>query len=437
MPVSANTPVDLSGLDAEQVRDRVATGRVNTFSSRPSRSLSQLLRSNLFTRFNAILGALLVVVAFVGPPQDGLFGVVLAVNALIGIAQELRTKRALDRLAVISAPVAHIMRSGMLGDYPIGEVVEDDLLELRPGDQIVVDGIVLAATGLQLDESLLSGEAAPVDQAIGDEVLSGSIVVSGSGWARVVRVGNDAFAQQLQLEAKPFATSYSELQQGTNKILRVISFVLVPMGALLATSQLLRTHVSSSEALRGTVAGVGAMVPEGLVLLTTIAFALSALRLAHHKVLVQSLPAIEGLARVDIVCIDKTDTLTMPGMTLDHLVELDEGTGEALGELGASDPTPNATMQAIAIACPAAHNWHPVAAVPFSSNRKWSATEFEGRGTWVLGAPDILFGKHESQTLDDALLAEGASAGISIGNCAGDFGNSPGSINEIPQVTTR
>jgi cation-transporting ATPase E len=406
-----DTPIDRSGLDAEQVRDRVATGRVNTTSSRPSRSLSQILRANLLTRFNAILGVLLIVVAFVGPPQDGLFGVVLALNAIIGITQELRTKRALDRLAVLSAPVAHIMRSGTLGDYPTGDVVEDDLLELRPGDQAVVDSVVLEANGLQLDESLLSGEATPVDKSNGDEVLSGSIVASGSGWARASRVGNEAFAQRLQLEAKRFASSYSELQQGTNQMLRVISFALIPMGVLLATSQLLRSHVSASEALRGTVAGVGAMVPEGLVLLTTIAFALGALRLARRKVLVQSLPAIEGLARVDVVCIDKTGTLTMPGITLDHVVELDGGTTEPLGALSAWDPTPNATMQAIAAAYPAVQNWVPVNAVPFSPDRKWSAIQFDGRGTWVLGAPDVLFAKQPDQQLEDALAAEGVSAG--------------------------
>jgi len=411
MPIDSDAPFELSGLDAEQVHDRVATGRVNTTSSRPSRSFSQILRANLFTRFNAILGALLLVVAFVGPPQDGLFGVVLVVNAIIGIAQELRTKRALDRLALLSAPVAHILRSGTLGEYPIGEVVADDVLELRPGDQAVVDSVILESFGLQLDQSPLSGEAEPVDKAKGDEVLSGSIVASGSGWTRVTRVGNEAFAQRLQLEAKQFTTSYSELQQGTNQILRVISFALIPMGVLLATSQLLRSHVSSSEALRGTVAGVGAMVPEGLVLLTTISFALGALRLARRKVLVQSLPAIEGLARVDVVCIDKTGTLTMPGITLDHVTQLDGATHDALEALSASDPTPNATMQAIAAAYPGAGTWEPIDGVPFSSDRKWSAMEFDGRGTWVLGAPDVLFAENTDQKLDDALAAEGVSAG--------------------------
>jgi len=414
MTVSAGLPPELAGLDAEAVRERVESGRANAVASRPSRSLAQILRSNLFTRFNAILGGLLVVVAVVGPPQDGLFGVVLVVNAAIGIVQEVRAKRALDRLAVLSAPVAHIVRAGVTGDHPMADVVEDDVIELRPGDQVVADGIVLAGNGLQLDESLLSGEAAAVDKSPDDEVLSGSIVVSGSGFARVTRVGEAAYAQRLQLEAKQFAKVYSELQQGTNRILQLISWILVPAAAVLATSQLLRSHVASNEALRGTVAGVGAMVPEGLVLLTTIAFALGALRLAGRRVLVQSLPAIEGLARVDVVCVDKTGTLTMPGMTLERVVALDGAPEDPLGALAAADPAPNATMRAIAAACPPAPGWRPVAAVPFSSDRKWSATQFDGRGTWVLGAPDVLFGDQRDPALADALGAEGTAAGSRV-----------------------
>ena len=409
-----NAPVDPMGLNLEQVRERVLSGRANAISSRPSRSILQIMRANLLTRFNAILGALLVVVAFVGPLQDGLFGVVLAVNAVIGVAQELHTKRVLDHLAVLNAPVAHIMRSGRIEDLPAAEVVEDDLLELRPGDQAVADCIVLETSGLQLDESLLSGEAAPVDKSIGDHVLSGSIVANGSGWARITRVGNDAFAQRLQLEAKQYVTSYSELQRGTNQILRMISFVIIPLGALLATSQLVRSHVSAREALRGTVAGIGAMVPEGLVLLTTIAFALGALRLARRMVLVQSLPAIEGLARVDVLCIDKTGTLTMPGITLDRVIEIDGAINVPLGAMCASDPTPNATMQAIAAEYPVIEHWQRVASVPFSSERRWSAVQFDGRDTWVLGAPDVLFETPSDPRFADALATAAHSGGRRI-----------------------
>ena len=249
----------------------------------------------------------------VGPLQDGLFGVVLIVNTVIGVAQELRAKRTLDRLAVLTAPSAHVLRDGRLVELPADAVVLDDVLELRPGDQIVVDGLVLVADSLEIDESLLSGEANPVVKALDDEVRSGSYVVAGFGRIRAVRVGGDAFAQKLQGDARRFSLVRSELQQGTNRILRMVTWVMIPAGVLLVTSQVIRSGQSLNEALRASVAGVGAMVPEGLVLLTTLAFALGAIRLARQRVLVQELAAIEGLARVDVLCIDKTGTLTEPG----------------------------------------------------------------------------------------------------------------------------
>ncbi|MDA8298246.1 MAG: HAD-IC family P-type ATPase [Actinomycetota bacterium] len=380
----------LGGLSPGAVAARIAEGRVNVVASKASRTVAQILRANVLTRFNAILGGLLVVIAFVGPPQDALFGVVLTANAVIGIVQELRAKAVLDRLALLSAPVAHARRSNTAVELAPAEVVEDDLLELRPGDQLVADGEVVATSSLTIDESLLTGEAVPVDKDEGDEVLSGSIVVSGSGLALVTRVGAAAFAQRLQHTAQQYATAYSELQAGTNRILKVISWVLVPAAALLVTSQLLRAGAGRAEALRGSVAGVGAMVPEGLVLLTTMAFAISALRLARRRVLVQSLPSIEGLARVDVVCIDKTGTLTMPGMVVERLVCFDEAAKLALGAVAASDPAPNATMLALAAAFPARAAWPVAASVPFSSARKWSAVEFAAQGTYVLGAPDVL-----------------------------------------------
>lgn len=399
----SETTLEYAGLTDEEVRERTESGRVNEVTTLPSRTIGQILRANLFTRFNAILGALLIVVAVVGPPQDGLFGVVLVVNAAIGAIQEVRSKRALDHLALLSAPVAHVIRNGIPSDQPTTAIVEDDVIELRPGDQIVADANILRSLGLQVDESLLSGEALPVDKVDGDDILSGSIVVSGSGHARVTHVGADAYAQRLQIEAKQFQSSSSELQRGTNQILRIISWVILPVGAVLATSQLVRLHIASDEALRGTVAGVGAMVPEGLVLLTTMAFALGALRLARHNVLVQSLPAVEGLARVDVVCIDKTGTLTAQGMVFDHAVALKEDISISLGSVAGADPTPNATMQAIAAAYPVIERWQLANAVPFSSERKWSAFEFVAHGTWVLGAPDVLFSEHNAPRLFEAV----------------------------------
>lgn len=402
------------GLDAGGVRERVAAGKVNTGAARVSRTVGQILRANLLTRFNAILGGLLVVVVIVGPPQDGLFGGVIAVNAAIGIIQEVRAKHVLDGLAVLSAPKARLVREGAMAEYQTNEVVVDDILALVPGDQVVADAEVVAASGLEVDESLLSGEAQPVLKAVGDEVLSGSAVLAGTGFARVMRVGGDSFAQKIQLEAKRFSGTYSELQSGANRVLRVISYGIGPVAALLITSQLVRSHLGVPEALRGAVAGVAAMVPEGLVLLTTMAFALGALRLARQRVLVQALPAIESLARVDVLCIDKTGTLTVPGMTLARLQRLGEGPlEEALGALAAADAAPNATLRAVGEAFAVPAGWGLQATTPFSSERKWSAAQFEGRGSFVLGGADVVFPEGAGARLEQ-LMAEEAGRRVLV-----------------------
>jgi len=378
------------GLTGQEVAARIAAGQVNESDRRGGRSFSQVLRANVLTRFNAILGSLLVVVIFVGPPQDGLFGVVLVVNTVIGTAQELRAKRTLDRLAVLTAPTAHGVRDGASVELAANAVVLDDLLELRPGDQVVVDGLVIASDGLEIDESLLSGEAIPVVKLHDDEVRSGSFVVSGAGRIRAIRVGGNAFAQKLQGDARRFSLVRSELQQGTNAILRMVTWVMIPAGLLLVTSQVLRSGESVEEALRASVAGVGAMVPEGLVLLTTVAFALGAIRLARRRVLVQELAAIEGLARVDVLCIDKTGTLTEPGMKVGTIETLgDASVEEALGAIVGNDPSPNATIQALAD-LPVPAGWTVEVRIPFSSARRWSAVQFAGRGTWVIGAPEVV-----------------------------------------------
>ncbi len=380
----------LAGLTDAEVAARMAAGQVNRTDQQTSRSVGQILRANVLTRFNAILGSLFVVAIVVGPLQDALFGVVLAVNTVIGIAQELRAKRTLDSLAVLAAPRARCTRGGRTSELSPAEVVLDDLLVLHPGDQVVADARVVEAEGLELDESLVSGEAEPVVKARGDEVLSGSVVVAGTGAARVVRVGADAYAQRLQEGARRFSLVRSELQRGTNEILRLVTWVMLPAAALLLASPIARTGQARDEAFRGSVAGVAAMVPEGLVLLTTIAFALGAVRLARRRVLVQELAALEGLARVDVLCIDKTGTLTEPGIALGGLELLGElPARDALAAMAASDPAPNATMLALSDLPPPA-DWHVARRVPFSSARKWSATEFEGRGTWVLGAPERL-----------------------------------------------
>ena len=387
------------GLSAEEVAQRVRAGQANTPPPSPGRTIRQIVRANVLTRFNAILGSLFVVIAVVGPAQDGLFGAVLLANTAIGILQELRAKWTLDRLAILTAPTAHALRVGSSGehvvtDIAVEDVVVDDILELRPGDQIPADGVVVRCTGLELDESLLSGEPEAVAKAAGDPVLSGSFVVAGSGMVRTTAVGAAAYATQLQAQAVRFSLIRSELQEGTNSILRMVTWVMIPAGVALTASQLLRSHQSLADAIRASVAGVGAMVPEGLVLLTSVAFAVGAIRLARHRVLVQELAAIEGLARTDVLCIDKTGTLTGGGATLEVVVVAsgqDRATvHEAVSAMAAADPAPNATMQALAHELGRPPDWDATDRIPFSSDRKWSAVTFADHGSWVLGAPNIV-----------------------------------------------
>jgi cation-transporting ATPase E len=382
----------LDGLTEAEVRERVARGEVNDVPAAPSRTVGEIVRANVLTRFNALLGALLVVILTVGPLQDALFGLVLIANSGIGILQELRAKRTLDRLAVLTAPKARVVRDGAVRELPVSNVVLDDVLELRPGDQVVVDGEVLDVQGLEVDESLLSGEADPVEKSPGSQVLSGSFVAAGGGRYRATRVGKAAYAVQLAEEARRFTLTRSELRAGIDRILRIVTWAIVPTGALLFASQL-RSNANLHDALSGSVAGTVAMVPEGLVLLTSVAFGVGVVRLAQRRVLTQELPAVEVLARVDVLCIDKTGTLTEGRLVVEEVEALAPGElhGEALAALAASDPHPNATLRAIAEAfAQVPEGWEADGAVPFSSARKWSAVSFGPRGTWVLGAPELL-----------------------------------------------
>ena len=386
------TDSTLSGLTQAEVAERVAAGRVNDVPAAPSRTVAEIVRANVFTRFNALLGVLLAVMLVVGPIQDAMFGMVLIANTFIGIVQELRAKRTLDRLAVLTAPKARIVRGGQVQEMAVSEVVLDDVLELQPGDQVVVDGEILDVQNLEVDESLLSGESEPVDKRPGDEVLSGSFVAAGGGRYRATRVGREAYAAQLAEEARRFTLTRSELRAGIDKILRIVTWLMIPTGALVLISQL-RSDSSVHDAILGAVAATVAMVPEGLVLLTSVAFAVGVVRLARRRVLVQEMPAVEVLARVDVVCVDKTGTLTEGHLAVDDVEVLGAGEdhAEALAALAASDAHPNATLHAIGEAfsdMPA--GWLVTATVPFSSARKWSAAAFDGHGTWVLGAPDIL-----------------------------------------------
>lgn len=367
-------------------------GQGNAAAERTSRPVAEILRANILTRFNFILGSLLVVILAVGAPQDALFGVVLVVNALIGIGQELRAKITLDRLAVVSAPRVRVVRDGVPQDIAVADLVAGDLVILRPGDQLVADGVVTASENLLADESLLTGESVPVDKQAGDQLLSGSFVVAGAGSYQALGVGVEAYARKLAAEARQFGLVRSELLEGINRILRYVVWALGPVAVLVLVSQL-HARVTARGSLIGTVAALVGMVPQGLVLLTSVAFGVSAVALARRNVLVQQLPAVEGLAKVDVACLDKTGTLTDGTIQFEMLIPLDADQHLAEAALGAlaDDQSRNATLAAIgAVFPPPPVSWTRQGTVPFTSARKWSAASFAGHGTWILGAPEMV-----------------------------------------------
>ncbi|HEY5576444.1 MAG TPA: HAD-IC family P-type ATPase, partial [Clostridiaceae bacterium] len=381
----------LKGLTESQVQQRIQLGQVNKITSASTRTFKEIFQANVFTLFNAILGILLAVVLLVGAPQDALFGFVLIINSMIGIIQEMRAKLTLDRLSLINAPVARVIRNGRLQEIALGEVVLDDLVDLRPGDQVVSDGVVIVSDGLEMDESMLTGESMPIAKEADDTLLSGSHSAAGSCRFRITKIGTDSYAQQLTSEAKGFTITHSELYDGINRILRLITWLLIPASIFLFQGQL-RADLPLNSAIVRTVAGIVGMIPQGLVLLTSLAFAVSVISLGHRNVLVNELPAVEGLARVDVLCLDKTGTLTDGKLTLDRIVNLAEDAERdmALGALCASASYQNPTLAAIAAVFPQPESWIVLDTIPFSSSRKWSAASFAGRGNWFLGAPEML-----------------------------------------------
>jgi cation-transporting ATPase E len=380
---------------------------------RSSRSYLDIVRANVLTRFNALVAGLAVVVLAAGEPFDALFAFVMVFNVVIGIVQEVRAKRTLDALRVLVAPSYRVERDGTAVQVRAEELVVGDVVLLGAGDEIPIDGRVLRSTGLEVDESALTGESEPVGKVDGDEVLSGSIAVAGSAAVVAERVGNDAWIHQLVAQAKEFVLTRSELRVGVDRILQIVSWIVVPLGALLLWSQL-RTDAEVREALVAAVAGVVALVPQGLVLLVSMAMAVAILRLARQHVVVQELHAVEGLARIDVICLDKTGTLTTGKIVLESVEPLDGDAARldaALAALAAAEPVPTTTMQLLAAELPPAPDWTATGGVAFSSARKWSATSFaDEHGTWVLGAPEILL---DAVDETDSAVAPALAAGRS------------------------
>ncbi|WOC12954.1 HAD-IC family P-type ATPase [Gordonia sp. MP11Mi] len=434
------------GLTSAEVAERTAAGQANTMPDKSGRSVADIVKANVFTRINAILGVLFAIVAFTGSFINGLFGLLIIANSGIGIIQEIRAKRTLDRLAIVGQTKPIVRREGVAREIAPDEVVVGDIIELGPGDQVVVDGETVESEALDIDESLLTGEADAVDKSLGAEIMSGSFVVSGSGAYRATKVGTDAYAAKLAAEASKFTLVSSELRSGIDKILKVITWLLIPAGILTIVNQLFISENGLRTALLGMVAALVPMVPEGLVLMTSIAFAVGVVRLGQRQCLVNELPAIEGLARVDVVCTDKTGTLTENGMRLSEIRVVDDAfdpaqVQTAMAALAAADPRPNASIQALAEAYPDAPGWSTSAILPFSSANKFSGISFvdgdgADRGNWLIGAPDVLLDPESEVALAAQELGSTGLRILLVATCERLVDSEPAAGTNLPGAIT-
>lgn len=408
--MSATTAVEMpeigaTGLTSKEVVQRIESGQSNAVKTSTSRSVQDIVRANVFTLFNGIIFAAMVLVLITGSWRDAVFGFVIIINTGIGIVTELRAKRTLDKLSILVASEFLVRRDGRDVEVPHNEIVLDDLLWIRAGEQVPADGQIIQTWGLELDESMLTGESRTVRHKVGEQVYSGATAVSGMALVKVNAVGSHSYAATLTAQAKVYKKTVSDLNKGINTILKFMTFLVVPLCILLILSQIHTvggwgTALSTGEwrqAVVSAVAGVVGMIPEGLVLLTSLNFAVAAMRLARHNTLVQELESVETLARVDALNLDKTGTITDGGIAFNRLVMLDSA--NAAAEQAATqalydccnEEQPNGTGQAV-LAGLKAQGYGAGAVesrVPFSSARKWSAVRKSGE-TWYMGAPEVI-----------------------------------------------
>lgn len=381
----------INGLTPQQAEEAAARGESNGSQNVHTKSVWQIVRENLFTLFNLLNIVLAALVAFTGSWRNMLFMGVVISNTAIGIFQELRSKRVIDRLSVLSAPKARLLRGGRELSLPVADIVKGDIMLLSAGQQVCADGEI-AEGFCEADESLVTGESDPVPKNVGDELLSGSFIVAGSVKAQAARVGSESFSGQITGKAKGAVKRTSEMMRSINRIISIVSVCIVPFGAVLFLKAFLVTRQSLESGIVSTVAALIGMIPEGLVLLTSIALAVSTIRLAQKDTLCQDLYCVEALARVDTLCLDKTGTLTEGCMELSEVVSLCGGYDAqgALAAFAGAFTDPNATLKAIAESFPASGAQKPLRTVPLSSARKWSAAEFEDFGCLFLGAPSFV-----------------------------------------------
>ena len=411
----------MTGLTDEQVNARIAEGKVNADENPNTRTYKQIVRENTLTFFNFLNFVLLVLVLLVGSYKNAFFVCIIIINTLIGIAQEIRAKKTIDKLAILTARKSVVIREGQKWTVPTEELVLDDVVCLKTGDQVPADARILEGS-LEVNESLLTGESDNLPKNEGDELFSGSFVTSGEACCQIIHVGKDNYAAQITSEAKEFKRHNSELKNSLNAILKVISIIIVPLGALLFYKQYYIVGDTFRDSVVSMVAGVLGMIPEGLVLLTSVALTLGALVLANKKTLVQELYCIETLARVDTLCLDKTGTITEGTMCVER-VESYVSTGRvetAATESESAESTEaeeqvqtdsafmeeidvimgnmmyvlkdqNATIDALRERFPEKQDMTPEHVIPFSSDRKYSGVVFEEKGTYLMGAAQFLF----------------------------------------------
>lgn len=386
------------GLTARQVQERLDSGWANEAVESPTKTNRQIIRENILTYFNLIFAVLGVCLILVGDFTDLLFELLVVANTAIGIVQQIRSKRTIDKLSLLSASRATAVRDGQLVAVKTHELVRDDIVELAAGGQIPADGTVVSGQA-QVNEGLITGEADAITKNPGDRMLSGSFVLSGKCRFRLERVGTDSYASRLTLAAKKeSAPAKSEMMRSLDMLIRVIGVALIPIGILLFYNQYAVQHLGLRQSTISMVAALIGMIPEGLFFLTSVALAVSVVRLAQNKTLIHEMSAIETLARVDVLCVDKTGTITGPDMEVREVVPLDPDSfpesdlSEILGAFYRAMDADNDTARAVLNRYPDGPDWPADSVVPFTSAAKWSAVNFTDHGSFVLGAPENVLG---------------------------------------------
>ena len=389
------------GLSDEQVEERINNNLVNYNDAPPTKTIGQIIRSNFFTYFNflnlVLGGAIIAAGIYGGELWDSIknctFMGVIIFNSIISIVQEVISKKTIDKLSVLAASKVVTIRNGKETNLSIDELVLDDVVKLSLGNQVVTDSVILNGS-VEVNESFLTGEVDPILKNVGDTILSGSFIVSGSAYARVDHIGKDNYISKISSEAKYDKKVNSIIMNSFEKILKVLSIVIVPVGAMLLVNNLYVTNYDITKSVFTTVAALIGMIPEGLLLLTSSVMAVSVVRLARYKVLVQQLYCIETLARVDVICLDKTGTITEGAMELSNVIcedGVNEGAmNELLSNLAYAFDNSNATMDAIRDKYPNKGMWTVIDKLEFSSSRKFSAVTFDNRGTFYFGAPEFV-----------------------------------------------